>query len=433
MFRNALRRTQIQRGKVADMPKVRLREELRKRAVYHGNRTDHDRKVTWLELFSDLAMVAALGQLGGSIASNFTLQSLGIGIAMFIAVWWVWVGETFYLNRFDAEDLPARLKTMLIIVMVVLWAVVMPGALEGHLRAFIIIYLSLRFALVMRYRRIGIVLPEVKKLAEVYTRGFGLGMIPWAISMFVPTPFALILWAVGMAWDASIPSRCRQLQIDFPPDFHHFPERFGLFTIIVLGEGILAAVNGLNYATMSNPQLLISVVGVFVFCAFWWLYFEGVRATEVAKPKDSAEVKRTMNWLYAHMPLMLGIILSAVSWKLAIKYWDVGLPLEVKVLSAVSVALVQLCFHYIWLNAVHWEYRKIAWKLSWPHLVITAITVLGAILSLWLPAAFVLLICAATTLSHVVTVMVERPDLIRLQDASKRADAGEPHELSIFG
>jgi low temperature requirement protein LtrA len=58
---------------------------------------------------------------------------------------------------------------------------------------------------------------------------------------------------------------------------HHIAERYGLFTIILLGESVLAASRGveqaLETAEISSRLVVIAVSGLFLLFALWWLYF----------------------------------------------------------------------------------------------------------------------------------------------------------------
>jgi low temperature requirement protein LtrA len=77
----------------------------------------------------------------------------------------------------------------------------------------------------------------------LYLTGFGIGAALWAISILTPPPARFVLWALGPAVDFATPWIGRHTGVlrRFPLDTLHLPERFGLFTIIVLGETLLSS------------------------------------------------------------------------------------------------------------------------------------------------------------------------------------------------
>jgi low temperature requirement protein LtrA len=87
---------------------------------------------------------------------------------------------------------------------------------------------------------------------------------------------------------------------------HHVAERYGLFTIIVLGESVLSSVIGVQVALETGGEMadLATVVvgGLLIVFAMWWLYFDQPSA-EVALRAHDPEVRRTLNaviWGYGH-------------------------------------------------------------------------------------------------------------------------------------
>src|ERR687891_616160 len=81
------------------------------------------RKVSWLELFFDLAFVAAVAQVGTPLATEYTLAGLFRDGFLFILIWWAWSGHTAYSTRFDTDDLIQRVLTLLQIFLVAVMAV----------------------------------------------------------------------------------------------------------------------------------------------------------------------------------------------------------------------------------------------------------------------------------------------------------------------
>ena len=71
----------------------------------------------------------------------------------------------------------------------------------------------------------------------------------------------------------------RREQAKVPLDVSHLPERFGLFTILVLGESIAAVVAGLGGLGWELAPTLTAVLGVVVATGMWWMYFDNLEGT----------------------------------------------------------------------------------------------------------------------------------------------------------
>ena len=55
-----------------------------------------------------------------------------------------------------------------------------------------------------------------------------------------------------------------------------FVERFGTFTIIVLGEVVFGVVNGLSLAHHDVTTITTGLIALVVGFGFWWIYFDVV-------------------------------------------------------------------------------------------------------------------------------------------------------------
>jgi low temperature requirement protein LtrA len=181
----------------------------------------------------------------------------------------------------------------------------------------------------------------------------------------------------GIAIDMTVPlwRRVKEHQIEFPPSEHHVPERFGLFTIIVLGEAILAAVTAAQ-ATKGNFDFWITgLLGLFLAFSVWWIYFEGVKGSDARVPSSRKDIARYQLWLYSHFPLQFAIVGMAVGVKLAMEGED-GAPFA-QPGGAVFVAASFLCMlscHLIYLSSLDSCLRRRFVQVSWPYMVTTAAT-----------------------------------------------------------
>jgi low temperature requirement protein LtrA len=95
----------------------------------------------------------------------------------------------------------------------------------------------------------------------------------------------------------------------------HMAERCAGFILIALGEAIV--VNGATFAELTwTPETVGAFVSAFVASiAMWWIYFHrGADAGSelISKSAESGRLARSA-YTYLHMPIVAGIILSAVA------------------------------------------------------------------------------------------------------------------------
>ena len=103
-----------------------------------------ERHATWLELFFDLVFVVAVAQLADGLAGDPSLHGFLIFAGLFVAVWWAWVGYTFYADRFDTDDPPHRVLMLVGMFLVAVLASVIPEAFHGETAAFALAYAAVR-------------------------------------------------------------------------------------------------------------------------------------------------------------------------------------------------------------------------------------------------------------------------------------------------
>ena len=93
-----------------------------------------------------------------------------------------------------------------------------------------------------------------------------------------------------------------------PPHPEHLPERFGLFTIILLGEGMAAVVHALDHGEhLHAPAAVAALVGAGLSFGLWLLYFDRVRGQGERHIADAVGGRRLRLWAYGHVPLYMGI------------------------------------------------------------------------------------------------------------------------------
>lgn len=273
---------------------------------------ERERHATWLELFYDLVFVAAVAQLATGLNADYSIAGILRFCLLMVPVWWAWVGHTFYMTRFDTDDVGHQLLTMVQMIAVASLAVNVSRALGATSVGFALSYAAIRGILVAEYLRAGRHVPAARPLTNRYAAGFGFAAFLWLLSVALPPPFRFALWAVGIVIDFLTPITGGTIHVRFPPHHMHLPERFGLFVIIVIGEAVAGVVAGEGQGRLSFVSAASGVMGLVIAFALWWGYFEGARGASNRVVSSFEHVSRYQLWLYAHLPLVMGITAAAV-------------------------------------------------------------------------------------------------------------------------
>lgn len=272
-----------------------------------------ERRVTWAELFYDLVFVAAVAQVGAVLAHDYSPAGLGRYAFMLGVIWWAWNGYAMYATRFVADDRLQQALTGLQMVAVIFMAANAEGPLDGVSSAgFAAAYAAMRFVLVLQYLRAATI-PAARPLALESAAGIGIAATIWLASALTPAPARYVVWAVALVVDVGASIRTSRFIRTLPPNAHHLPERFGLFTLILLGESIIAIMKGIqSQPEWSLPAASAAFLGIGLVFSLWWWYFDGASAASHRPIRTDSDIRRLAIWNYVHLPVHLGLAVTAV-------------------------------------------------------------------------------------------------------------------------
>ncbi|MBO2448647.1 low temperature requirement protein A [Actinomadura barringtoniae] len=240
-----------------------------------------------LELLFDLTFVVAVAavtaQFAHHIADGHALAGLVPFLQVFFAVWWAWMNFTWFASSYDTDDVPYRLLTMVQMAGVLILAAGVPAAADhSDYRAVAIGYLVMRTALVAQWLRASAEDPAGRRTAHRYALGIIVAQAAWILWLVsaeagaLPSAAQVPCFAALAVLELAVP---RWAERTSPTAWHphHIAERYGLFTIILFGESVLAASNavarGLDEADVSRRLVVIAGSGLVLLFALWWLYF----------------------------------------------------------------------------------------------------------------------------------------------------------------
>jgi low temperature requirement protein LtrA len=265
------------------------------------------RTASQLELLFDLTFVVAVAavtaQFAHHIADGHALAGLVPFLQIFFAVWWAWMNFTWFASSYDTDDVAYRLLTMVQMAGVLVLAAGVPAAADdSDYRTVAIGYLVMRIALVAQWLRAGAEDPAGRRTALRYAAGITIAQAGWVLWLVLAETGALPSSAqlpsfVGLAvLELAVP---RWAERTTPTNWHthHIAERYGLFTIILFGEGVLVAYDGvggaLEGAEISRPLIIIAGSALVLLFALWWLYF-------LSPAGDGLNDRRHLSYLWGY-------------------------------------------------------------------------------------------------------------------------------------
>ena len=279
-----------------------------------------ERRATWLELFYDLVFSVAVSTIGIRLFKQPTVIGLLQTVALFVPIWWAWVGHTIYNTRFDTDDLFHRLSTFGIMLAAAGMAITVPYAFEGGSAPFAAAYVVARLCLFFMYARAYRHVPEARPIIRLYLCGFGLGDSLWLLSIFLQAPWCYVAWLIGIIISFATPWLGISILRRAPVNTSHVPERFASFTIIMLGEIIAVTVGRVTGQAFQSSSTLATLLSFGVAACIWWLYFTFL---EVAPVGDTLGPGQP--FVYVHLPLVCGLLILSIGLEKAVV--EAGHPL----------------------------------------------------------------------------------------------------------
>ena len=281
-------------------PELRRDEEL-----------EREHRTSWLELFLDLVFVVVVEELTHVLADangkpDVSASTLGEFCLLFVPVWWVWIGCTYYNDRFETDDVSHRLFMFLTMLPLAAMAYSAGArlAIDNATEIFSWAYVAARVVLVVMWLRAGWHSPEARPMTRRYGVGFSASLLLWTASAFVPEPARFFLWGAGLLFDLLTPLTTLGIQARLPRlSSSHLPERFGTLTLIVLGECVSCVISGPINIQQLDPTIGAQAgLGMALCFGLWWIYFDHVMGRR-SKPG----LAWSSAWAYAHLPLLVSL------------------------------------------------------------------------------------------------------------------------------
>jgi low temperature requirement protein LtrA len=280
-------------------------------------------RVTYAELFFDLVFAYAVTQISHTLLGRFTPLGALQTCLLFLAVWWLWVYTAWITNWLDPEKTPVRVLLFVLMLGGLVLSTSIPKAFESRGLWFALAYSSMavgRTMFLLASTAPGQTLARLNAIRILVWLSVSGAF--WIAGGLAEGDLRLELWVVALGIEYLsplaqfwIPKYGASSVADWSVEGGHMAERCAGFVIIALGESIV--VTGATFAdlTWSTENVTAFVSALLGSIAMWWIYFhKGAEAgsEQISKSSEPGRLGR-LAYTYLHMPIVAGIIVSAVA------------------------------------------------------------------------------------------------------------------------
>jgi len=272
----------------------------------HGD-TILDRRVSPLESLYDLVYAVVISQAAHPLEQHITAHQTVAFAVVFALIWIAWTNGSLYLELHGREDGRTRAFVFIQMGILALVAVFAANAAGDGGRAFALAYAA--FLVVMTWlwyavqRQDRVERPELEVVTSRYVNALVVSVAVMLVSAVLPVEPRLIAWAaLAGGWIVLVllllHNEAGQTPRITPTE--SLVERFGLFTIIVLGEVVFGVVAGLSAAEHGRTTIATGLIALVVGFGFWWIYFDVVGGR-----LPNRDGRAVANWIVSHCPITL--------------------------------------------------------------------------------------------------------------------------------
>jgi low temperature requirement protein LtrA len=316
------------------------------------SKQEQHRASTPLELLFDLVFVIAVSQnasaLHHGIAENHVAEAILGFTTLFFAIWWAWMNFTWFASAYDTDDVPYRLAVFVQLSGALIIAAGVQNAFVGQFGTVTLGYLVMRLAGVAQWLRAARSDPEHRTTAYRYAIGISIVQALWVARLALPESWQLATFVVLIIADMAVPIWAERTNMT---SWHaqHIAERYGLFTIIVLGEsllsGSLAIQSAMQTGDLTGALATTIIGGLLIVFSMWWLYFDQP-AHELL-----TSVRKAFIWGYGH--LLVFASAAAVGAGLAVSVDYTTRHAEIGGVGAGAAVTIPVALYLLSLWALH--------------------------------------------------------------------------------
>ena len=276
-----------------------------RRSMTARSAAEAHRAATPLELFFDLCFVVAVAQAANALhhdlAEGRFAHAIPNYVLVFFAIWWAWMNFTWFASAYDTDDDWYRLTTLVQIAGALTMAAGVPRAFEMDYRIVTVGYVIMRLAMCTQWLRAARSDPPRRVTALRFATGIAVVQVGWILRLLLDQPWYVVAGIILIAAELAVPVWAERAE---PTTWHpgHITERYGLFTLIVLGEVVLGTTIAIQTAAAAHVDadlLILAGSALILVFGLWWLYFDR-NAPEIAR-----RLRTSFLWGYGHWVIFM--------------------------------------------------------------------------------------------------------------------------------
>lgn len=366
------------------------------------------RVATPLELLFDLTFVLAFGLAASKFAhaiaeAHWSAALIGFGFSSF-AICWAWINFSWFASAYDTDDWLFRVLTMVQMIGVLVLALGLPrmfASLEHgpYLDNCTMVsgYVIMRVAMVIQWLRAAKQDPAHRHACLAYAKAISISQVGWVVlayvhfSMAVTLAIAVVLATVEMVG----PKLAERKDGGTPWHAHHIAERYSLFAIIAMGEGVVGTVASLSAVVEAQgwnlDAALVCVSGIGLTFGMWWVYYMLPSGAVLCRHRE-----RSLGWGYGQIITIAAIVATGAGLHVAAYYIEgkahIG-PVATLLSVAIPVGVFLLSVYALYWYLVGAFDRFHNWLLA-GTLLVFIIAIFAAILGVSMSICLVILMLA---------------------------------------
>ena len=274
---------------------------------------ESEHRVSTVELFFDLVFVFAFTQVTTLWLEQATWGGLGRGLLVICALWWAWASYAWLTNAADVEADSVLAMMLFAAGALFVAALAVPEAFGAQRFVFAVAFFMVLAGFVALYALVGKREPDL--LAAVLRISWpvvsGAALIVGAA--FAPSGWRPAIWSLALVIGFFGPLLVGLEGWRVYPA--HFAERHGLIVIIAIGESLGAIGFGARSTPLDARVIVAAVLGFLAAASCWLAYFDyasgGVRDLLARRSGTDRVAFARDAYTYAHLPMVVGIILFA--------------------------------------------------------------------------------------------------------------------------
>lgn len=315
------------------------------------------RNASWIELFFDLVFISGLSVLNSQTFTNgFQFQSIRFSyyIFSFLSIWLIWLSITIFSNQFENNSVRHRFLLFFNMLSVGLLTLGIENNMilqfSSQQTFYILCFIVSRVTLIITWnstnkrKTVSPILKLIRRLTKIYTATIIANTFLLLNVLFFDGDYktTIIIWGLLLFFELFSVVYVVSKSQERVSSLHlgHFRERFGLFTMLILGEMLIQALNAFRMNLQFNMTNLLSLLFIiFYIFMFWWLYYDQVL---IFKFKDQRRTRAT--WIFFHcflsfICLLLGPAIAGLSGKFLFEqnYYNVFILLNIGLIFSLSI------------------------------------------------------------------------------------------------